>query len=138
MEQLMTDPTQAFEFMVAGNSTVTLKSKKSGKHFTYKIKKAKDKAILFVSVLFGDNTSDYMYIGCIFDDKGIVITKGSKCTAEALSFKVFKWAWEHIKRLDIPKDLEVWHEGRCGRCGRKLTEPESIACGLGPICRGKV
>ena len=27
-----------------------------------------------------------------------------------------------------------WHEGRCGRCGRKLTVPESIEAGYGPEC----
>lgn len=137
MEHLLTDPIQAYEFMVAGNSTVTLKSTKTGKHFTYKLKKAKDKAILFVSLLFGDNASDYIYIGCIFDDKGLKTTKASKCTSDAPGFKAFSWAWNNIKRLNIPDALEVWHEGRCGRCGRKLTEPESIACGLGPVCRNK-
>ena len=30
--------------------------------------------------------------------------------------------------------LEVWHEGRCGRCNRALTVPESIASGIGPEC----
>lgn len=33
--------------------------------------------------------------------------------------------------------LQVWHEGRCGRCGRKLTVPSSIETGLGPECAGK-
>lgn len=36
----------------------------------------------------------------------------------------------------IPPSLEVWHEGRCGRCGRALTVPESIASGIGPVCEG--
>jgi hypothetical protein len=30
--------------------------------------------------------------------------------------------------------LEFWHEGRCGRCGRRLTVPDSIASGYGPEC----
>jgi len=30
--------------------------------------------------------------------------------------------------------LEIWHEGRCGRCNRKLTVPASIALGIGPEC----
>jgi hypothetical protein len=34
-------------------------------------------------------------------------------------------------------DLEVWHEGRCGACGRRLTVPESIERGLGPECYGR-
>jgi len=28
----------------------------------------------------------------------------------------------------------VFHEGACGRCGRTLTVPESIASGFGPEC----
>lgn len=28
--------------------------------------------------------------------------------------------------------------GRCGHCGRTLTDPESIAAGIGPICAGKM
>jgi hypothetical protein len=28
--------------------------------------------------------------------------------------------------------------GRCGRCGRTLTKPESIAAGIGPVCAGMV
>jgi hypothetical protein len=33
---------------------------------------------------------------------------------------------------------EVYHEGRCGRCNRKLTVPESIETGLGPECASKL
>lgn len=40
--------------------------------------------------------------------------------------------------LDVLGKVEVWHEGSCGRCGRKLTVPESIANGLGPECAEKV
>lgn len=28
-------------------------------------------------------------------------------------------------------------EARCSCCGRPLTDPESIALGIGPVCRGK-
>ena len=38
----------------------------------------------------------------------------------------------------LPKTVEVWHEGICGRCGRKLTVPESVERGLGPECAGLV
>jgi hypothetical protein len=30
---------------------------------------------------------------------------------------------------------DVKHCGYCGKCGRVLTEPESLESGLGPICR---
>lgn len=34
--------------------------------------------------------------------------------------------------------LLYYHEGRCGRCARRLTVPESIINGLGPECADKV
>ena len=32
----------------------------------------------------------------------------------------------------MPANVEINHEGRCGRCGRALTVPESVASGIGP------
>lgn len=37
-----------------------------------------------------------------------------------------------------PTGLEVWHAGRCAKCRRPLTHPDSIARGLGPICAGLI
>lgn len=37
-----------------------------------------------------------------------------------------------------PTGLEVWHAGRCAKCRRELTHPDSIARGLGPICAGLI
>lgn len=34
--------------------------------------------------------------------------------------------------------LLYYHEGRCGRCARRLTVPESIINGIGPDCAKKV
>jgi hypothetical protein len=39
---------------------------------------------------------------------------------------------------ELPKGLKVHHEGRCCRCGRKLTVPESIETGLGPECASRL
>ena len=39
-----------------------------------------------------------------------------------------------LDRGVLPEALRVLHHGRCGRCGRKLTTPESIRLGLGPVC----
>jgi len=34
----------------------------------------------------------------------------------------------------MPDNVEFYHSGNCAKCGRKLTTPESIKNGLGPIC----
>jgi hypothetical protein len=39
---------------------------------------------------------------------------------------------------ELPSALEIKGSTGCARCGRKLTNPDSIDDGLGPICRGKM
>lgn len=34
--------------------------------------------------------------------------------------------------------VRVWHMGRCAKCGKALSVPESIATGFGPICAKKL
>lgn len=134
--------TDALKFALAGNARLTLVSQKTGTRFTFRIKAKdvrKDEAAAppwFVSLLSGqDNDTAYTFLGTIFDDR-TTYRHGRKSTVspEAPSAKGFAWAWSFIARGELPPGCEVWHEGRCGRCGRALTVPESIAMGLGPEC----
>ena len=97
----------------------------------------------FVSLLNGqDNESSYMYLGYIRTSQaGPVYFHGhrkSKIGEDAPSAKAFEWMWRRIVVDLLPSSLDIWHEGRCGRCARLLTVPESIASGFGPECIGKV
>ena len=38
----------------------------------------------------------------------------------------------------IPEGYHIAHVGKCGACGRPLTDPTSIASGIGPECAKKV
>lgn len=52
--------------------------------------------------------------------------------------RVFEWALEHVRReMPMAAGFTLGHAGRCGACGRELTDPESIARGLGPTCATK-
>jgi hypothetical protein len=136
----------ALRFMMAGNATVTIRSKASGTRFTYKLRLAEDDGRpqprglpTFVSLMNGpDNESSFQYLGTIFAPGVFTHGRKSKITPEAPSAVAFTWAWGHISRGHLPKQLEIWHEARCGRCGRKLTVPESIESGFGPECITKV
>jgi hypothetical protein len=38
------------------------------------------------------------------------------------------------KNQELPGGYKIHHEGRCGKCGRLLTVPESVETGIGPEC----
>jgi hypothetical protein len=119
-----------------------LRSAKTGTRFTYRVTKSEDEQTMFVGVLTGqDNESSYSYAGRISRDVfwlGRKVPREGDVPRDAPSAKAFDWTWRKLVRGEMPEQLEVWHEGRCGRCGRKLTVPESIAAGFGPECAGKV
>lgn len=130
------------KFITGGNATFTLKSLASGGHFTYRVSAVKnDSNKFFVSILSGpDNTRDYAYAGLLAtsDFDGFLAfrtTAKSKWDHNAPSVKGFAWMVNMLNNgKDITKQAEVHHMGKCGRCARALTVPESIESGFGPTC----
>lgn len=122
---------QAKQFILAGNALITIKSLRTSKHFTYKIRKKKDHDIWFVSVAYNGGDRMYHYIGCILPDHTFKHTQASRVSPSTDSFIAFAWTWNNLQSNQI----EIYHEGRCARCDRTLTEPESIQSGFGPTCR---
>lgn len=122
-------------FLLAGNARVTLVSKKTGARFTYRVRQSKDKRVHFVSLLTGsDNESSYTYMGMLREGK-FAQTAKSPIEGTAPSVKAFFWFHDNLFIENrIVDTLEVWHEGKCGRCNRSLTVPESILNGIGPEC----
>lgn len=139
------------EYCLAGNARFTIQSAKTGKRFTYRIAKKRG-AIkgdpYFVSVLTGsDNEGDYTFLGSLMVDSPTgeplevphyVWSKKSRIKRDMPSAKAFEWYWGKIESGVLPGDVETWHEGRCGCCGRTLTVPESIKRGIGPECEAKL
>jgi hypothetical protein len=134
------------KFTIAGNATFTLVSKRTGTRFTFKVTVAKDADTkFFVGLLNGpDNNADYVYMAMLYalsnGQHQLVFTRGSKVTRDAVSARAFQWFVDMMNcaRGAALALLEFWHEGRCGRCGRKLTVPESVAAGIGPECAGRM
>lgn len=130
----------ARRFILAGNATFTVTSAATGTRFTYKIK-AKEidggRTLHFVSVLTGDdNEADYTFLGTIFEGREFRHSSKSRIGREAPSARAFAWSFSRIMGDTLNGQATVHHEGRCGRCGRKLTVPSSIELGLGPECAG--
>jgi hypothetical protein len=148
------DKTNALAFMLGGKATFTLKSLKTGDHFTYKIfnstkwegmKKVSDPDFKFVHLMTGkDNTRSYTYAGFIkrqgrgwvfVVDKGNT-AKGRKAlvTENTPGIVAFKFVWENFNMgVELPL-LEFWSAGTCAGCGRMLTNEKSIELSMGPVC----
>jgi hypothetical protein len=122
-------------FVKARHAVFTVANSDTGNRFTFKVTKHEDRDLWFVSVLRGpDNESDYTYVGAIFGHT-FRLTRGSRVGEDARSFRVFRWLHDCLEsRVDLPAAVHVYHEGCCGRCGRRLTVPESIRQGFGPEC----
>jgi hypothetical protein len=123
------------DYVLAGNATITLRSAKTGIRYTFNIRKPREREVMRISLLIGPDR--YAEIGSMTPEGGNLQLPGrfkgqDGYTAPALT--AFRWFWERVMAAQDLPNLEVWHEGVCGRCGRQLTVPESIQRGIGPEC----
>lgn len=148
MRGQLTDHDSIRTFVEAGNATITLVSRKTGTRFTFKFTRPKVQEgdtkprPIWVSLLNGsDNTSDYVFMGTVWVGlTGYEYRRSAKVLtkADAPSMLALLYFISALNKPALMDRLEVWHEGRCCRCGRKLTVPSSIASGIGPECATKM
>ena len=139
------------DFVLAGKALFTVLNTETEGRFTYKVTRAPEKdkdgtpyraSLWFVKVLTGsDNTSAYSFIGTFqrFGDGPVFFrhSRKSPISERAVSVQGAVWLAARLTDGQYPAKMAVYHEGRCGRCGRVLTVPESIETGLGPSCAKK-
>jgi len=134
----ITDKQAIKKFITAGKAEFTLESNTTGTHFTFKVSEYKDKpGAFFVKFLNGPDS--YGYAGMLFQNGQLrfVRTAASPKT-ESPVVRAINWFINQLDDRGTKIDqVEFHHIGKCGRCGRKLTTPESILTGLGPICANK-
>lgn len=129
------------------NGRYTVKNRRSGEHRTFEIKTQAEDAKFaagkrVLALLTGpDNTSDYTGFGFV-EETGIAIWKSKR--GEAGKKSTYEWYGEMLWSLALDGGLspfaetyELLQEGTCAVCNRVLTEPESLATGIGPVCREK-
>ena len=149
----MTDAQHIRNFLMAGHAVFTLKSLKTQRHYTYHAVKHRKKDVLplhpelvvldyrFLNLSTGPR--DSQNLGTLVTDSiGDVVYRHSKfqtvMTPESAPVLAVRWFLQQIAKTNaVHPDIEFWHEGRCGACGRALTDPTSIELGIGPTCRGK-
>lgn len=132
---------KALEFMLAGKCECVLHSTKTNEDFRFEIikrqtEKDKNKFIYFLNYCLGH---DKNYAGVVwFDDKTdeFRFSQGAKgqMTGNEIPIRSLIFVLNKLLREEHVNNLLVYHVGKCGRCGKKLTTPESILTGLGPTC----
>ena len=148
-------------FVQGGKATITVVNTQTDKRYTFMVSCKREKQVdrgvagkrispYFVKLMTGsDNVVDYTYIGYV--NPGHSFSPSRKPVSGRVASKVasgsaaWDWFWGVLngrnnsngsKRATTLADypVEVWHEGNCGCCGRKLTVPLSISMGCGPDC----
>lgn len=120
------------------NGIVTMLSKATGNHRTFKIWRQPADSKFFpgerlVGMLNGsDNTNDYQAFGMIGAEGTINLWRKHQ------GGKFFEWAKACLQSPEkFLHQVEFNFEGRCRKCNRPLTCPQSVKEGIGPICSGR-
>jgi len=124
-------------FIFGGNASFQVSNDK-GDTYTFNIKAHKtDKEVFFVRVKKdAEGTYSSTYAGYYNAKYGSKLIKGQRGIAQNTKvIKVFQWAVKQIiTETPLPEGYEISHIGRCGCCGRPLTDALSKDLGLGPVC----
>lgn len=130
------------EFLTAGKATFTIENTETAKHITFRVLRGRKtekypKPLLFVSVMRGnDNEQSYAYMGVLDENTlELKLTARSRFQELDVLVRAFRYAVARIL-ANVPDTdkVKIHHEGRCGRCRRILTNPDSIESGIGPEC----
>lgn len=127
------------------NGTYTIRNRDTGEYRTFKIATQNDRSEFapgkrIVSLLIGtDNENDYLEFGFVSDDsRKILVWKRYQISSSLLKscYETYATMIEDLSGEGnrYGQRYELLLEKRCSKCNRKLTTPESIERGIGPIC----
>lgn len=142
------NPLQLKTLFFAGNSRLTFRNQNTGTHMTVHVKQLKDRTkkdakgrrlklpIFYLNVsLLGDSDQGYRFAGTIFQENmGIKLHHNVKWDSQLGRVVAFIMASLKDPESLRKKNVALFHEGRCCRCGLPLTHPQSIDRGLGDDC----
>jgi len=134
-------PASSLSHLLSGRNdakaTFTVVSKKTGKDYTFKVKRAEFKLEMYTHVSVEINYLDFLRLGHYRN--GEVIHKGK--VTDTASSKAISWLLRQVENKNwelLEKSVTILHLGACMRCGKVLTDADSINSGFGPHCRTRV
>ena len=124
--------------------TFTLHNNDRNTHLTFKSYRPKGWTVespVLISLMTGtDNSSDFGFIGSINKHGFFKVSPKAKVAKDRLEVASRSLVWLLTKlrnETEFPEAFEFKGANTCCRCARKLTNPDSIDDGMGPICRKK-
>lgn len=132
---------EARRFALAGRAVLTLRSLKTGKHYTYRLVQVGGTPHLYDVEWLASYPGKGRPLGRMSrmpSGRVLLMPHGgwARNLAEPEPWSAFVYFARRILGSEgAAPHLEVRHENHCGRCGARLTHPESIDSGLGPECR---
>jgi len=121
------------------NGFVTVTNPKTGGRRTFRVRTEKwgKDTHRVVGLLTGPrNTADYTNFGFVEADGSVKVWY--KKRRETAFVKFARMLADNRRDLyTVQKGVTYRLEGRCRRCNRTLTVPESIESGIGPVCAKK-
>jgi len=120
---------ETITYIYGKRATFTISNLNRSKHFTYK--RWNKHNTRFIGYL--RSKKKYKYIGILNDDLYLIMTQKSPSITTP-EVTVLNNALARLRAGELPPDGHIEHCDRCCMCGRKLTDPESLRTGVGPVC----
>lgn len=124
---------KVLDFLFGGSALFTIRNSETGNHMSFKVTKSKKKDCYFVIKNDGK-----IFLGTIFDKNKFVLGKNNQSLMDSPEVKAFTFVFYNLLKKTLPSKVEIWHSGKCCRCGRTLVDPLSCELGIGPECRRKM
>ncbi len=135
-------------FIYSGKADFSVINEISGEILTFKATPTSQEKISFnievkkqdldtIFNIFKSNTSyPWTYLGIM---KKLRLCKQYRNPQIQTETKLFIWLLAHLHtNMPITSCIKLVHNGKCGRCGRRLTDDKSLKQGFGPHCIKKV
>lgn len=123
---ILIDIKDLLTLLIAGNFTFTVKSLRTGHHYTYQVVR--------------NNEYEDM-VWNIFPDVGKLVMRDNRIEYDIPanrinedSVKVFTVVFNLMKLNRPHPQMEIYRSIKCAKCGRKLTDPISLERGIGTEC----
>ena len=122
----------------------TLHNTDRNTHLTFKARRPKGWTVnspVLIDLMVGtDNESDFGFIGSVNTRGFFKASTKSKVSEDRakLGGRALVWLLTKINNgVELPEALEIKGASKCCRCAKKLTNPDSVNDGMGPVCRKK-